>query len=46
MVLGNSMLIPVLPKIQKELHVGLVQVGLLITVFSVPAGIVIPFAGM
>ncbi len=46
MVLGNSMLIPVLPSIQKELHVNLVQVGLLITVFSVPAGIIIPFAGM
>jgi MFS transporter, ACDE family, multidrug resistance protein len=46
MVLGNSMLIPVLPKIQKELHIGLVQVGLFITVFSIPAGIVIPFAGM
>ncbi|HEX3043940.1 MAG TPA: MFS transporter [Bacillota bacterium] len=46
MVLGNSMLIPVLPKIQKELHIGLVQVGLLITVFSIPAGIVIPFAGL
>ncbi len=46
MVLGNSMLIPVLPAIQKELHVNLVQVGLLITVFSIPAGIVIPFAGM
>ncbi|HEX7714978.1 MAG TPA: MFS transporter [Bacillota bacterium] len=46
MVLGNSMLIPVLPAIQKELHIGLVQVGLLITVFSIPAGIVIPFAGM
>ncbi len=46
MVLGNSMLIPVLPKIQEELHVGLVQVGFLITVFSIPAGIVIPFAGM
>lgn len=40
------MLIPVLPSIQKELHVNLVQVGLLITVFSIPAGIVIPFAGM
>lgn len=46
MVLGNSMLIPVLPSIQKELHVDLVKVGLLITVFSIPAGIVIPFAGM
>lgn len=46
MVLGNSMLIPVLPAIQKELHANLVQVGLLITVFSISAGIVIPFAGM
>lgn len=45
MVLGNSMLIPVLPLIQKELRLGLVQAGLLITVFSIPAGIVIPFAG-
>jgi MFS transporter, ACDE family, multidrug resistance protein len=46
MVLGNSMLIPVLPVIQKELHVNLIQVGFLITFFSIPAGIVIPFAGM
>lgn len=46
MVLGNSMLIPVLPLIQKELHLSLIQVGFLITVFSIPAGIVIPFAGM
>ena len=46
MVLGNSMLIPVLPSIQKELHVDVVKVGLMITVFSIPAGIVIPFAGM
>ena len=46
MVLGNSMLIPVLPSIQRELKVNVIQVGLLITVFSIPAGIVIPFAGM
>lgn len=46
MVLGNSMLIPVLPSIQKELHLNVVKVGLLITVFSIPAGIVIPFAGI
>jgi ACDE family multidrug resistance protein len=46
MVLGNSMLIPVLPSIQRELRVDTVKVGLLITVFSVPAGVVIPFAGM
>mgnify|MGYP000899332484 CR=1 FL=1 len=46
MVLGNSMLIPVLPSIQKELNISVVQVGLLITVFSIPAGIIIPFAGL
>lgn len=40
------MLIPVLPIIQNKLHVNLIQAGLLITVFSIPAGIVIPFAGM
>ncbi len=45
MVLGNSMLIPVLPKLMAVLHVNLLQAGLVITVFSIPAGIVIPFAG-
>lgn len=46
MVLGNSMLIPVLPLIQKELNLSLVQVNFLISVFSLAAGIVIPFAGI
>ena len=46
MVLGHSMLIPVLPAIEKALHLSLYQVGLLITAFSLPAGIVIPFAGL
>ena len=46
MVLGNSMLIPVLPAIRKALDISLSQVGLLITAFSIPAGIVIPFAGI
>ena len=46
MVLGNSMLIPVLPAIQKALKLSLLQAGLLITAFSIPAGITIPFAGM
>lgn len=46
MVLGNSMLIPVLPAIQKALKLNLLQVGLLITAFSIPAGIIIPFAGI
>lgn len=46
MVLGNSMLIPVLPTIEKVYDVSNVQTGLLITLFSIPAGIVIPFAGI
>lgn len=45
MVLGNSMLIPVLPKMMKVMHLSLFQVGLVITIFSIPAGIIIPFAG-
>jgi ACDE family multidrug resistance protein len=46
MVLGNSMLIPVLPTIQKQLSISSSQAGLLITMFSIPAGLVIPFAGL
>ncbi|MEG6522172.1 MFS transporter [Desulfotomaculum sp. 1211_IL3151] len=45
MVLGNSMLIPVMPQMAKSLNVSQMQISLLITLFSVPAGIVIPFAG-
>ena len=46
MVLGNSMLIPVLPAIRQAIDIDLVQAGLLITFFSIPAGIIIPFAGV
>ena len=46
MVLGNSMLIPVLPSIKSALDITQLEVGLLITAFSVPAGLVIPFAGI
>lgn len=46
MVLGNSMLIPVLPTIQSEMGVSKFQVSLLITLFSVGAGVIIPFAGI
>lgn len=46
MVLGNSMLIPVLPAIRKSLNLSLLQSGLLITAFSIPAGLTIPFAGL
>lgn len=45
MVLGNSMLIPVFPQLEQALNLSQFQVGLLVTAFSVPAGIVIPFAG-
>ena len=45
MVLGNSILIPGMPEMQSKMHATKLQVSLLITMFSVPAGIVIPFAG-
>lgn len=45
MVLGNAVLIPVMPEMQSQMHVSAIQVSLLITLFSVPAGIVIPLAG-
>ncbi len=45
MVLGNSMLVPILPKMMAVMHLSLFQVGLVITVFSIPAGVVIPIAG-
>ncbi|MBE3599411.1 MAG: MFS transporter [Limnochordaceae bacterium] len=45
MVLGNSMLIPVLPAIRSHLHLTMVQTGLVITAFSLPAAVTIPFAG-
>ncbi|WP_258360670.1 MFS transporter [Moorella sulfitireducens] len=45
MVLGNSMLVPLLPVMRTTLNVSLLQVSLFITAFSLPAGLVIPFAG-
>lgn len=45
MVLGNSILIPVLPAIKSALGVSPAMSGLVITAFSVPAGIMIPFSG-
>jgi ACDE family multidrug resistance protein len=46
MVLGNSMIIPVLPTISELYHVSDFQVSLLITLFSIPAAITIPLAGI
>ncbi|BCJ85352.1 MFS transporter [Effusibacillus dendaii] len=45
MVLGNSMLIPILTTMQEELNISKFQASLVITLFSVPAGIIIPLAG-
>jgi ACDE family multidrug resistance protein len=45
MVLGNSMLIPVFPQIKQVLGISSFQVSLLITLFSIPAGLSIPFLG-
>ncbi|MFZ5597933.1 MAG: MFS transporter [Bacillota bacterium] len=45
MVLGNSMIIPVLPDIKNSLNLTGFQVSLIITLFSVPAGLIIPLAG-
>ncbi|MFZ5648804.1 MAG: MFS transporter [Bacillota bacterium] len=45
MVLGNSMIIPVLPAIKSALKLTDLEVSLVITLFSVPAGIIIPLAG-
>ena len=45
MVLGNSMLIPLLPDIRNALNLTPVKVSLFITLFSIPAGFIIPVAG-
>ena len=44
MVLGNSMLIPVFPQMKDAMSLTQFQVGLIITFFSLPAGMLIPFA--
>ncbi|MCI3923838.1 MFS transporter [Paenibacillus sp. TRM 82003] len=45
LVLGNSMLVPILPDMQKELGISQFQSSLVITLFSVTAGIFIPVVG-
>lgn len=45
MVLGNSMFIPLLPEVQAELQLTPVQAGLVLTVFSIPAAVMIPLIG-
>lgn len=45
MTLGNSMLIPILPLISREIHISSLQVSMLITVYAVVAILLIPIAG-
>ncbi|WP_445490991.1 MFS transporter [Niallia sp. 03133] len=45
MTLGNSMLIPVLPSIEKKLTISSFQVSMIITVYSIVAILLIPVAG-
>jgi MFS transporter, ACDE family, multidrug resistance protein len=45
LVLGNSMLIPILPKMKSELGISQFQVSLVISVFSISAAIMIPILG-
>lgn len=45
MVLGNSMLIPVFPQMQKAMGITKMQTGLTITLFSLPAALSIPIMG-
>lgn len=45
LVLGNSMIIPVLPQMKKELDVSQFRISLIITVFSFAAAVSIPLLG-
>lgn len=45
MVLGNSMLVPILPTMQSNMGISKFQSSLVISLFSVAAAIIIPFAG-
>ena len=45
LVLGNSMLVPILPDMITELGISKFQSSLVITLFSITAGLVIPVSG-
>lgn len=45
LVLGNSMLVPILPDMQERLGISQFQSSMVITLFSVTAGLVIPISG-
>lgn len=45
LVLGNAMLVPILPQLQQKLHITAFQSSLVITLFSLTAAVCIPIAG-
>jgi len=45
LVLGNSMLVPILPDMERELKISHFESSLVITLFSVTAGVFIPVVG-
>lgn len=45
LVLGNSMLVPILPTLKRELGISQFQTSLVISLFSISAAIIIPIAG-
>jgi ACDE family multidrug resistance protein len=45
LVLGNSMLVPILPTLRRELGISQFQSSLVISLFSISAAIIIPIAG-
>ncbi len=46
MVIGNSMFIPLLPTMEVDMGISTFQSGLILTVFSIPAALSIPFVGI
>jgi MFS transporter, ACDE family, multidrug resistance protein len=45
LVLGNSMLVPILPDMQNKMGISRFQSSLVITLFSITAGLIIPISG-
>ncbi|MCH1640001.1 MFS transporter [Paenibacillus timonensis] len=45
LVFGNSMLVPVLPEMQRQLEISKFQSSLIISIFSLAAGVFIPVIG-
>ncbi|TWI57786.1 MFS transporter [Halalkalibacter nanhaiisediminis] len=46
MVIGNSMFIPLLPHMQAELGLTMIEGGWILTSFSIPAAVLVPFGGI